>query len=551
MREIFKKNELYFVPLGGSEEFGMNLNLYVNDGQFLAIDCGMGFADERYPGIDLLLPDPWLLAENKDKLAGLVITHAHEDHIGAVARLYERLACPIYTCAFTAVVLHRKLEEEGIRHAPVHVIKPRKDLKIGNYTVQFIPVSHSVPDSCSVVVKTGHGTVLHSGDWNLDAAPVVGEKTQAEDFQKIGEQGVLAYVGDSTNAQTDGFAGSESDVAVGLVKEFEQHKGKIAVTLFASNVGRLVSVARAAEKVGRSVVLVGRSLHNMAGAAYHCGYMDGVPDFVDAGDIGQIADENIVLVLTGSQGESRAALARVARGDSRDISLGRGDTVIFSARAIPGNERAINAVKNNLSAAGVQIVSPSDTKNLIHISGHPCRAEITQMLQWVKPSCVIPVHGERMQLDAQAALAEECQVNHVIVPNNGSVIRLAPGAPKVVDHVETGVLAVDQRRIIPVTHQSITARRKLQYSGAVHVSLVLDEDYAILGDIRIDTVGLSCNRHDDCIVDDIERHILGVLDDCDEEAADDIAEDVRRSVNRYIKNELGIKPKTNVHVMIV
>ncbi len=551
MREVFKDNELYFVPLGGSEEFGMNLNLYVNDGQYLAIDCGIGFADERFPGIDLLLPDPWLIAENKNKLAGLIVTHAHEDHIGAVARLYDRFECPIYTCAFTAAVLMRKLEEEGVRHAPVHVVKPRTDVEIGNYTVQFVPVSHSVPDSCSVVVKTDHGTVLHSGDWNLDAAPVVGERTNAEDFQVLSDDGVLAYVGDSTNAQTDGFAGSEADVAIGLAKEFEGRKGKIAVTLFASNIGRLISVARAAEKVGRSVALVGRSLHRMAGAAYDCGYMDGIADFIDTQDISTIPDDNLLLVLTGSQGEGRAALARVARGDSRDISLGKGDTVIFSARAIPGNEKSINTVKNNLSAAGVKVISPSDTKNLIHISGHPCRAEITQMLQWVKPNCVVPVHGERMQLDAQAALAKECQVNQVIVPNNGSVIRLAPGTPEIIDHVETGVLAVDQRRIIPVTHQSISARRKLQYSGTVHISFVLDQDYALLGEIQIDTVGLSCKRHDDCMVEDIERAILGALDVCEADEANDIAEDVRISVNRYIMNELGFKPKTTVHAMIV
>lgn len=551
MRTIFKDNELYFVPLGGSEEFGMNLNLYVNDGEFLAIDCGIGFADERFPGIDLLLPDPWLLEENKEKLAGLIVTHAHEDHIGAVARLYNRFECPIYTCEFTAAVLIRKLEEEGIRDAMLHVVKPRTDINIGSYTVQFIPVSHSVPDSCSILVKTHHGEVLHSGDWNLDPAPVVGERTQERDFGALSKQNILAYVGDSTNAQSDGFAGSEADVARGLAKEFEGKKGKIAVTLFASNVGRLISVVRAAEKVGRSVGLVGRSLHRMTGAAYDCGYMDGLPDFIETNDIANIPDDNIVLVLTGSQGEARAALARIARGDSRDLSLNKGDTVIFSARSIPGNERSINTVKNNLSAAGVNVITPSDTKNIIHISGHPCRDEITQMLQWVNPNCVIPVHGERIQLDAQAALAKECQVNQVIVPNNGSVIRLAPGEPEIVDHVETGVLAVDQRRIIPVTHQSISARRKLQYSGTVHASFVLDNDYALLGDIKIDTVGLSCKKHDDCLIEDIERAILSVLDVSEKEEANDIAEEVRIAINRYVMKEVGLKPKTNVHVMII
>ncbi len=551
MREIFKNDELYFVPLGGSEEFGMNLNLYVSDDEYLAVDCGIGFADERFPGIDLLLPDPWLLEDNKTKLAGLVITHAHEDHIGAVAHLYDRLECPIYTCEFTAAVLMRKFDQEGLEDVVIHVVKPRTDIQIGEFTVQFIPVSHSVPDSCSVVVKTRHGNILHSGDWNLDPAPVVGEKTNEADFKALSHDPILAYIGDSTNAQSDGFAGSEADVADGLAKEFEGRTGKIAVTLFASNIGRLISVVRAAEKCGRSVALVGRSLYRMVGAARDCGYLDGLPDFVDMKDLAQIPDDNLVLVLTGSQGEARAALARIARGDSRDISLNKGDSVIFSARAIPGNERSINTVKNNLSAAGVHVITPSDTKNKIHISGHPCREEITQMLQWVQPKCVIPVHGERMQLDAQAALARSCQVNHVIVPNNGSVIRLAPGEPMIVDHVETGVLAVDQRRIIPVTHQSISARRKLQYSGTVHASLILDDDYALLGDIKIDTVGLSCKKYDDCMISDIERAILSALDNCDKEEADDIAEDVRIAINRYVMKEVGFKPKTTVHVMMV
>ncbi len=551
MGDLFKDKGLHFVPLGGSEEFGMNLNLYVCDGQLLAIDCGIGFADERFPGIDLLLPDPSLIEDNKDKLAGLVVTHAHEDHIGAIAHLYDRFDCPIYTCRFTAAVLRRKFEQEGIRGAEVHIIKSHDDIEIGNYGIRFIPVSHSVPDSCSVLIKTQYGNVLHSGDWNLDPTPIIGEKTQGNVFQKIGKEGVLAYIGDSTNAQVDGYAGSEADVAIGLAEEFRRHKGKIAVTTFASNIGRVISIVRAAEVAGRSVALVGRSLHRMVGAAYECGYLNGLPDFVDDHDIGLIPDDNLVLIVTGSQGEYMAALAKIARGEYRGMSFRRGDTVIFSARAIPGNERSINTVKNNLSAAGVCVISPQDTKNKIHVSGHPCREEIISMLQWVKPECVIPVHGERMQLDAQRVLAEQCQVNHVLVPQNGSVIRLAPGAPAIVDHVETGILALDQRRIIPVTHQSISARRKLQFSGTVHVSVVLDEDYNVLGNIKVATVGLSCERHNDCLVADIERAVFDCLEDCVKEDEEGIAEDIRICVNRYVHHELGIKPKTNVHVICI
>lgn len=554
MREIFKPDEFYFVPLGGSEEFGCNLNLYVCDDEYLAIDCGIGFADERMPGIDLLLPDPWLIEEARDKLKGMVITHAHEDHIGAVAYLWDRFECPIYATKFTAAVLRKKFEQEGVDNAKITIIEPGKTFKAGSYEIVPVPVSHSVPDSCSLVIKTRHGHVLHSGDWNLDPAPIIGSKTEESAFRAIGDEGILAYVGDSTNSQVDGYSGKEEDVAKGMAAEFKDCKGMIAVTIFASNIGRLISILRAAQETGRSVALLGRSLHRMVGCAIDCGYMKDLPAFVTEDEIAHIPRENLVLVVTGSQGEHRAALARISRGDHRSVSLGKGDTVIFSSRAIPGNERTINTVKNNFSAAGVKIITPRDTKHIIHVSGHPCKEEILSMLQWTRPQCVIPVHGERLQLDAQAKLAASCQVQDVIVPNNGSVIRLAPARPAIVDHVETALLAVDQRRIIPATHQSITARRKLQYSGTVHASLVLDKKMKLLGDIKVDTVGLTCERHDDCILTDLKRYIKDILPEVIAETnhnEDDIAEAVRIPLRRYVSDMLGLTPKTTVHVTLI
>ncbi|MBI1300493.1 MAG: MBL fold metallo-hydrolase [Alphaproteobacteria bacterium] len=554
MSSLFQDNEFYFVPLAGSEEFGTNFNLYVCDDQYLLIDCGIGFADERFPGIDLLLPDPSFVSRHKEKIAGMIITHAHEDHIGAVAYLWDQLECPIYATKFTAAVLKRKLEQENVRDVPIHIISTGAQVEIGSFKTTFIPVSHSVPDSCSILIETKHGNILHSGDWNLDPNPILGEKTDEKTFKAIGKKNILAYIGDSTNAQVNGFAGSETEVAKGLAREFRNCKGKIAITMFASNIGRLISIARAAKEVGRSVALVGRSLHRMVGAAIDCGYMKDIPDFVTEDDIPHIPDENLVLIVTGSQGEHRAALARISRGDHRSISLNRGDTVIFSSRAIPGNERTINTVKNNLSAAGVSIITPRDTTNTIHISGHPCRDEIAAMLQWVRPKCVIPVHGERQQLDAHADFAKTCQVNHVVVPNNGSVIRLAPGEPTIIDHVETALLAVDQKRLIPTTHQSITARRKLQYSGTVHASLVLDQDLCLLGKPKITTVGLSCMRSDDCVIEDLEEYVLDTLDDIDLDPPyneDDVAEQIRIPLRRYVQDILGLQPKTTVHVTIL
>ena len=551
MSNIFNSDEFLFTPLGGSEEFGANLNLYSCNGELIAIDCGIAFADERFPGIDILLPDPWLLEENKERLKALIITHAHEDHIGAVPHLWERFKCPIYTTKFTATVLRKKFDQEGVEGADIRVINLNEDIEIGVFTIKALPVSHSVPDSFSVFIQTPYGNVLHSGDWNLDPAPVTGSRIEEKTFHNISDKGIIAYIGDSTNAQVNGFSGSEADIEKGMIEEFKNCKGKIAVTSFSSNIGRVISIARAAEKVGRSVVLIGRSLHRMVGSAYDCGLMQDIPEFLTDDDISHIADENMVLIVTGSQGEHRAALARIARGEYSSVSLNKGDSVIFSARAIPGNERNINTVKNNLSAAGVRIVTPSDTKNTIHVSGHPCKEEIIQMLQWVKPDCVIPVHGERLQLDAQAKLAQACQVKRTIVPNNGSVIRLAPGEPEIIDHVETRMLAVDLTRIIPVNHQSITARRKLQYSGAVHASIVLDSDLNVLGEIKIDTVGLTCDRNDDCIIEDLEEHILKSIRDIGSDVVRDeeeISETIRISLRRYVSDMLRLKPKTTIHV---
>ncbi|MGH1376791.1 MAG: ribonuclease J [Alphaproteobacteria bacterium] len=554
MRTIFENDELYFVPLGGSEEFGTNLNLYVCDGDFLIADCGIGFADERFPGIDLLLPDTKFLQQKRDKIKGMIITHAHEDHIGAVCYVWEKLKCPVYALPFTASVLRKKLDQHGVNNVPIHVVNTKDTVSIGTFDVDFIPVSHSVPDSCSLFIQTRHGNVVHSGDWNLDPAPVIGEKTQEDTFRALSKKGVLAYVGDSTNSQVDGYSGSEADVAKGMAEEFKKCDGKIAVTTFASNIGRLISIVKAAEENGRSVALVGRSLHRMVGCAYECSYINDIPDFLSEDDIAKVPDENLVLVLTGSQGEHRAAMARVARGDHPFIRLNKRDTVIFSSRTIPGNERRINVVKNDLSAAGVRVVSPKETQNTIHVSGHPCRDEIASMLQWVQPACVIPVHGERLQLDTHAQLAQDCQVNHTLVPSNGSVIRLAPNLPEIIDHIETGNLAVDQRRIIPVTHQSITARRKLQYSGTVHASVVLNQDLEVIGNIKVDTVGLSCKRNEDCIIPDLQDHIFDTLDQLDDDLIYDeekIAERLRGSLRRYVMDTLGLRPKTTIHVTLI
>jgi ribonuclease J len=550
------RDALYFIPLGGSEQFGVNLNVYATGGELLAVDCGLGFADEHYPGIDLLLPDPTYLEDNREYLKALIITHAHEDHIGAVAYLWDRLGCPIYASPFAAAVLRQKLEEKPLRKVPIHVIKPMDVVDIGKFKVQFLPVSHSIPESMALVIETKPGRVVHSGDWNLDPKPVINKPTDAALFKSIGDKGVLAYIGDSTNAEVPGRAGSESDVEKGLAAEFKNHKGRIAVTIFSSNIGRIESISRAAQSCGRRVGILGRSLHRMIAAARETGYLKNIPDFVQEEDFDQIADGQLVVIVTGSQGEYRSALAKIARGDFQGFTLDKKDTVIFSARPIPGNDRDINTVKNNLSAAGIKIVTPSDTDNVIHVSGHPCRDEIAEMYSWLRPAIVVPVHGERTQLDAQAAFAKKCQVQTTIVPNNGSVIKLAPGKPEIIDHVHTDLLAVDQKRIIAADHQSIAARRKLQYTGAVHVTIVMNANGKLLASPKVDTVGLVDDEDpaEQQILDNLHDEVLDLIEEMNrEELKDDhfVTEELRIGVRRFMVHILGLKPKTTVHVVRV
>lgn len=545
----------HFIPLGGSEQFGVNFNLYACDGKWVVFDCGLGFADAKHPGVDILLPDPQFAEDRKKDLLGLVITHAHEDHIGAVPYLWPRLKCPIYCTKFTAAVLRAKFQDfPNCRGAKIIEIEAGQAVDLSPFTLHFFGVTHSIPEAVATLVETPYGRVLHSGDWNLDPTPVIGKATDAAIFKRAGEAGVLAYVGDSTNAMVPGRGGTERDVELGLEKVFADCKGRIVVTIFASNVGRIRSIAKAAQKVGRSVCLLGRSLHRMVGAAKHCGYLNDIPDFVSEEDKGYIPADQIVFIATGSQGEAAAALARIARAEWPNMKLGKGDTVIFSSRAIPGNETEINQVKNNLSAGKVAVIDPDNTPHKIHVSGHPYRDEIAEMLGWLKPQLVIPVHGERIMLDAHAALASSLGVQQTIIPNNGSVIRLGPGEPGVIDHVETGLLAVEPQRIIRADHKGIAERRKLQYSGAAHISIVLNARGDLMVDPQVTLVGLidGAVKGEFDIVKDVALEVEDTLADLQDDGVTEnekIEEDIRVTVRRMLHQIFGFKPKVSVHLL--
>lgn len=547
----------YFVPLGGSEQFGVNFNLYACDGKWIALDCGIGFADHRFPNVDILLPDPDFIEDRRDNLVGLVVTHAHEDHLGAVPYLWPRLRCPIYCTKFTAAVLRAKFDDfPNCKGARIIEIEPGRVLTLDPFTLEFLNVSHSIPQAVSTAIQTKYGTAVHSGDWNRDETPVIGKPTDEAAFKAVGDRGVLAYIGDSTNCLVPGRGGSESDVQHNLEQLFSEITGRIAVTIFASNVGRIRTISFAAQKSGRKVCLLGRSLHRMVASARSCGLLKDVPEFIAVEALDTLSPDRVVCIVTGSQGEEAAALPRIARGEWPGLKFGSGDTVIFSSRAIPGNEKDINLVKNNLSASNVVVIDPDTLPYKIHVSGHPYQDEVRDMINWLRPRVVIPVHGERLMLDAQAALATSIGIKQTIVPKNGAVIRLAPERPDVVDHVKTGLLAVEPQRIVRADHRGLSERRKLQFTGAAHITVALSPRGDLLMDPSVTLMGLidEDDEGELDVIGDIRQEIEDTLLDLKEEGVAETArieEDLRVAIRRLLSQIFGFKPKVSVHLIRV
>jgi ribonuclease J len=479
---------LLFVPLGGTGEIGMNFNLYGCDGAWIAVDCGMGFAGPEAPEAELLLADPAFIVARREALRGLIITHAHEDHIGGVARLWPQLRCPVYATPFTAALLRRKLNEAGLgREVKLHIIPPGGAFELAPFSLRFIAMTHSTPEAQALAITTSYGTVLHTGDWKFDPHPLVGTLADMAGLEALGDAGVLAMISDSTNATVDGHSGSERDVQKSLNALVGDLPGRIAVTCFASNIARVSTVVEAGVAAGRHVALVGRSLGNYVAAAQEAGYLAHLPDFIPEEDIGAIPDDNLLLLVTGSQGEPRSAMARIAADTHRYAVLGEGDTAIFSSRMIPGNEKAIAAVQDALVRRGVDVITDDD--ELTHVSGHPARDELIKLYKLVRPKYLVPTHGEWRHLSAQAALAEEEGLTAIRL-ENGDMLRLAPGIPEVIDSVPTGRLAIDGTNIVPLKGGIMSARRRMLFNGVVVGSAAVDGQGNILGDARISAPGL-------------------------------------------------------------
>lgn len=551
-------DELVFVPLGGVGEIGMNLALYGygrgRNRKWLAVDMGVSFGNDELPGVDGVLPDIDYLLKHKRNLVGIAITHAHEDHFGALFDLWPDLEVPVFMTPFSAGLLAAKAEGEATApKIPVEIVQQGARVTVEPFELEYIPMSHSIPEPNAIAIRTPAGLVLHSGDWKLDPSPLVGKPTDARRLQELGEEGVLALICDSTNAMREGVSPSEADVAEALQKIIDGAPNRVVVTTFASNIARLRTVALAARKADREVVVIGRAMQRALAVAEEMGYLEGVGPIRDQEAFGHLPRNKVLALMTGSQGEPRAALARIANGDHRDVALAQGDLVIFSSRTIPGNERSVNGIINALVDQGVEIISDSD--GLVHVSGHPRRDELRQMYAWTKPDILIPVHGEARHLHEHAKLGRAEGIANVIELRNGTMARLAPGPAEIVDSVHSGRLYRDGRLVVHPDVSGVAERRRLSFAGSVTVSLAMATDGDLLDDPQIAMIGLP-------LVDDQGEPFAAIVEDAIENALasmprprlrdpSTVQEAVRRAVRNGVATAWGKKPATAVLISVI
>lgn len=549
------KAELVFVPLGGVGEIGMNFALYgygpADNREWLVVDVGVTFPDPAHPGVDLILPDTRFIEERLDRLRGIVITHAHEDHYGALHDIWPKLKVPVWASAFTAGMLEAKRQgEQGAPKIPVTLFRAGEKFTVGPFEIEPIPVAHSIPEPFSLAITTPAGTVIHTGDWKIDLAPAIGPKTDEARFRAYGDKGVLALVCDSTNALREGESPTEQAVGASLKDIISRAEGRVAVTTFSSNVGRIRSIAEAARDAGRQCLLLGRSLKRVVDVAGELGYMDGLPEFIAEEDYGFIPRDNLVVICTGSQGEPLAALAKLSRDEMKAVALTAGDTVIFSSRTIPGNEKAILEIKNRLIDLGMKIIEDGDA--LVHVSGHPRRSELRQMYQWVRPKIGVPVHGEAAHLVAQGSLMATSGIGQVAQVRDGDMLRLAPGPATIIDQVPFGRVYKDGRLTGTDEAMGIRDRRKLSFAGHVAVNVVLDDKYEMAGDPDIVAIGVAeADASGETLEDLMLDAAIGAVDSIPRQRRKDldlVQESVRRAVRAAANEAWGKKPLVTVFV---
>ena len=554
-----RPDELTFTPLGGVGEIGMNLSVYGlgnrHQRSLLAVDLGVSFGDEDHlPGIDLVMLDIAMLEKERKNLVGLVLTHAHEDHFGAIIDLWPRLQCPIYATRFSAALFEAKCAaERNAPKIPVTVVKSGARIALGPFSVEFMPVAHSIPEAHALAIRTGAGTVLHTGDWKIDPTPIIGRPTDERRLRELGEEGVLALVGDSTNAVREGRSPSEIEVAANLAKLVKAARGRVAVTTFASNVARIRAVADAARAADREVVVVGRAMERVVQVARETGHLDGVQNFRGVDYYGHFPPDKVLALCTGSQGEPRAALSRIAQGDHPFVTLNKGDTVIFSSRTIPGNEKVVGGIINNLILRGIEVIT--DRTELVHVSGHPRRDELRDLISWVRPQVLVPAHGEALHLSEHAALARAAGVPKVVVCKNGDVVRLAPGDAAIVGAAPAGRIYKDGRLLEEARSRAVVERRKMGFSGCAFVAIAVTQAGELADDPDLELVGIpdknAAGELLDDVVFDAVMTTIETLPRARKRDPDAMAESVRRTVRSTLAEQWGKKPLCFVHVLVV
>ncbi len=544
------QNGLFFLSLGGIGEIGANCYLYCCDGKWIMVDLGLSFADEQFPGVDLLVPKINFIEDIKDNLEAIIISHGHEDHAGAVAYLADHIKCPVYASSFAKLLIQNRLKEFG-KLDTIDLIEfdSSENISLNNFNLKFIDTTHSIPQPQAIVIETSYGNLLHTADWKIDNNPTLGNIFSKNSFIKLGNEGVLALIGDSTNADVPGYSGSESEVREELQQVFSRYINRIVVTCFSSNIARIINIVHAAKKNNRRIALIGRSMKKNIEAAIKSGLIDDNNIFISEEEASFIQKENLVIICTGSQGEKRSALYRIAYNSHRNIHLEKDDVVIFSSRDIPGNEKSINSLKNLLIRQRVEIITADD--DLVHVSGHGHAEEIKKMYNWTKPYISIPVHGEPMHLASHKKISEASQVPVTKILQNGKCLKIAPGECSIVDNIETGKLIVEGKYLYDSDSSFIKDRRKYSFEGLVMISILLNSDYSIDKNIQLSLIGLP-NEQLNSIKEEFKNEFVKnftKLNNDQKSSDQNVTEIIRKSLKFVLKNILQKKPEIQIHLI--
>ena len=544
------KKELVFAPVGGVGQIGMNFYLYGTQGKWIIVDLGITFGNDDTPGVDIILPNPDFIEKSKKDLLGIIITHAHEDHIGAVGYLWPRLKCPVYVTPFASAVLKRKLKELKINDKIIRKVSLDSEIKLGPFDISIISTTHSIPEPNAIGIKTKYGNILHTGDWKIDPKPLVGKNFNTEKIKSFGNKGVLAIVSDSTNANVEGHSGSEDNLRESLVKVIKPLQNRIAITSFASNLARLETFAYVAKQTQRVAALCGRSLWRMYEAAKETGYLNKITPFLDEREVADLPKNQVLLICTGSQGEPRAALSRISNDTHQNIFLEKGDTVIFSSKVIPGNERSIMKVQNSLKEKNVNVITDEDA--FVHVSGHPSREELKKMYSWIKPNIVIPVHGEYHHLKGNIQVARDCGIKKGLILKNGLLTKLAPNKPEVLGSFVTGNLILDGKKIIPLNEDAIKNRKKMLYNGTILISIVTNSKHKILSKPIITSKGFFSDDSFQIFKKNVNSRIYNIFKDYSQKRninQNEIKDKINTFTRKFFKKSLDIRPVLEIHII--